>query len=159
MSRSTVALPSASLPAPTHGVTRWFERVSSAIASLMIRGIAAGYAAKMKGIERTPEPGPVLVQVTFRYLQTPDAFHASMERVAPFLSHVQGLRWKVWSVVDSEQTGNGTYLFESRADADLYLHEILPQGPVGDPSLVSDVQIRVFDVLNRPSTITRMPHA
>lgn len=135
----------------------FFERMADAAASLLIRGIGAGYAARVGQIERSTTARPVLVQVNFRYLDPPEVFRAEMKSVAPFLSHVEGLRFKIWSVDDAEGTANGTYLFEDRIDADRYLEDILPKGPVGDAAKVSDVEVRIFEVLVVPSTITRMP--
>ncbi|MEM1364271.1 MAG: YdhR family protein, partial [Pseudomonadota bacterium] len=110
------------------------ERVASSAATLMMKGIAAGYSAKIGG-QQTAEAGtgPKLLQVNFRVEGDIQEFSDQMDYFAPFLSQVPGMTWKVWSVNEQTRQANGTYLFQSQADIDLYLSEIMPQGMEGNP--------------------------
>lgn len=130
------------------------ERMSNGAATLAMRGIAAGYYAK-SGMDVSEAAGaPVMLQVNFTVTHDVDTFLAEMDRAAPFLSHVPGLTWKLWSFDPETGKGNGTYFFETRAHVDLYLSEVLPVGMMHDPRL-TDMEIQVLDVLSGPSSVTR----
>ncbi|MEL6345927.1 MAG: YdhR family protein [Myxococcota bacterium] len=130
------------------------QRLASGAASLMMRGIAAGYAAEFDRLSAaSATTDPVLVQVNFRFNEDPARFAARMDQMAPFLSHVPGLQWKVWSYNPDDGTANGTYLFDDTASAQMYLSEILPRGFDGDKR-ISDVDIQTFSVLPIASTMT-----
>lgn len=131
------------------------ERVAAGAATLMMKGIAAGYTAKVGEATEAAQAssGAVLLQVNFTVTGDTAAFEAKMQDFAPFLSHVPGLTWKVWSFDPATRMGNGTYLFASQRDLDMYLSEMLPVGMGGDPQ-VQDIETRVLPVLSVPSRLT-----
>lgn len=151
----TAALYGLSRAAPERVVAQSFsERVASGAASLMMRGIAAGYAART-GIDPSADTtGPVILHVTFRTQGDLDTFDRRMQGFAPFLSNVPGLEWKVWTHDPETRAGSGTYMFTSRASADMYLAEILPEG-MGNVPYISDVQTSIQPVMTIPTEITR----
>lgn len=127
------------------------ERVASGAASLMMKGVAAGYDA------RVPSTGgdsvPVLVSVTFRALGDLEAFARKMDGFAPFLSNTPGLVWKVWTLDRETRDGSGTYLFETRRAAEMYLTDILPEG-MGDVPYIINMKVQVLPVMSGPSQVT-----
>ncbi|MEO0989603.1 MAG: YdhR family protein [Pseudomonadota bacterium] len=141
--------------APEKTVEQSFvERMATGGATLAMRGIAAGYYAKSGVAVQEAEGTPVMLQVNFTVVSDNGTFVEEMDGFAPFLSHVPGLEWKLWSYDPETGEGNGTYLFETRAHVDMYLSEVLPVGMMNDPRL-ADMQIKVLDVLTGPSTVTR----
>jgi hypothetical protein len=140
------------LAAPERMRTQTFgERVASGAATLMMTGIAAGYAARSPDV---PEgTTPVIVHVHFRAEGDLETFSARMDGFAPFLSNVPGLVWKVWALDRGTREASGTYLFATAAAADLYVSEILPQG-MGDVPYISGLTVHVTPVLTGPSVVT-----
>ncbi|QPH54554.1 YdhR family protein [Pontivivens ytuae] len=139
-------------PAPDGSTRGWGERISSAVAKLLMRGIAAGYSAKSDP-PQGPQGGPVMLHITFRYTDLPERFRREMDEAAPFLSHVPGLISKLWAEDGAGQAA-GNYLFDCRRNARMYLDEIFARGPGADPRIL-DVSIRILDVLTGPSRMTR----
>ena len=143
----TSAAPKASVEQP------FSEKLASGLATLMMKGIAAGYAAKTGIDVAAAADDRILVQVNFEVSGDYDAFEEKMEGFAPFLSNTQGMVWKVWSLDRDKGRANGTYMFTSRAHADLYMSEILPVGMGNDPT-ISNIETRYYDILETPSRIT-----
>lgn len=134
------------------------ERISNGAASLMIKGIALGYRAKGNAAP-TEETAPVLLQVNFRVEGDHSEFAKKMEGFAPFLSNVQGLVSKAWAADPITGKGNGTYVFQNKDFADMYVAEFLPHGMGRDPQ-VKDIEVTILPILKIPSRITRaLPHA
>lgn len=101
----------------------------------------------------------VVVQINYR---RPDMSKAdwdsrySAETAAPFVS-LPGLQWKIWLDDPSDsQLSGGIYLFTDRATAQAYL-----DGPIvarmRANTALGDLQIRIFDVRQNMSEITRAP--
>ena len=67
-----------------------------------------------------------------------------------------GLRWKVWLLDESQQAAGGIYLFETKAALDAMLSSELWAGVAANPA-IQDVNLRVWDVMDGPSLITRAP--
>lgn len=138
--------------APERTVQQSFtERVASGAATLMMKGIAAGYAARVPAA--AAEGDPVIVHVTFRAEGDLDDFSTRMDGFAPFLSNTPGLLWKVWALDRETRDGSGTYLFETRRAADVYLSEILPEG-MGNVPYISHMNVRITPVMTKPSQVT-----
>jgi hypothetical protein len=150
-----LALVGFSYAAPQKTVEESFsERVASGAATLMMKGIAAGYSAKT-GVDTNVEvrTAPRLLQVNFTVAGDLQEFSEQMDGFAPFLSNVPGMVWKVWSVHETTRQANGTYLFNSQEAIDFYLAEIMPKGMENNPKVL-DVEIRVYDVMENASRIT-----
>ena len=101
----------------------------------------------------------VVVQINYRRPDMPkaewDARYCA-ETAAPFVS-LPGLQWKIWLDDPSDaQLSGGIYLFADRASAQSY-----PYVPIvarmRANSALSDLQIRIFDVRENMSEITRAP--
>ena len=100
----------------------------------------------------------VIVQINYRRPDVPQAewdARYTDDRAKQFLQ-VPGLLWKIWLDGTEERRAGGVYMFEDRAAAEAYV-----AGPVvarlrNNPEL-TEVEVRVFDVRERMSEITRAP--
>lgn len=100
----------------------------------------------------------VIVQINYRRPEMPKAEWEARytdERAAQFLK-VPGLLWKVWLDGEEERLAGGIYLFESRAAAQAYVDGPIVARLKANPEL-AEPQIRIFDVRERMSAITRAP--
>ncbi len=100
----------------------------------------------------------VIVQINYRRPDMPkEAWEARYtdDRAAQFLA-VPGLHWKIWLDGEADRMAGGIYLFEDRAAAEAYVNGPIVARLKGNAEL-SEVEIRVFDVRERMSAITRAP--
>jgi hypothetical protein len=100
----------------------------------------------------------VIVQINYRRPDMPkEAWEARYtdDRAAQFLA-VPGLHWKIWLDGEAERMAGGLYLFEDRAAAEAYVNGPIVARLKGNAEL-SEVEIRIFDVRERMSAITRAP--
>jgi hypothetical protein len=96
----------------------------------------------------------VNLQIQFDLRCTPAEYRGLSDQVASAIAAVPGLLWKVWILDEERARGGGVYLFADRAAATAYL-----EGPIisrlrGNPG-VANIEVKLFDVLEGPSTITR----
>ncbi len=100
----------------------------------------------------------VIVQINYRRPDMPqtewDARYTD-DRARQFLQ-VPGLLWKIWLDGTDERRAGGIYMFEDRAAAEAYAAGPIVARLKGNPEL-SEVDVRVFDVRERMSEITRAP--
>jgi hypothetical protein len=100
----------------------------------------------------------VIVQINYRRPDMPQAewdARYTDDRARQFLQ-VPGLLWKVWLDGTDERRAGGVYMFEDRAAAEAYAAGPIVARLRTDPEL-SEVDVRVFDVRERMSEITRAP--
>ena len=101
----------------------------------------------------------VIVQINYRRPDMPkpewDARY-SAETAAPFVS-LPGLHWKIWLDDPSDaQRSGGIYLFADRAAAEAYVRGPIVARMKANTAL-RDLDVRVFDVRQNMSEITRAP--
>jgi hypothetical protein len=96
----------------------------------------------------------VNLQIQFDLRCTPAEYRDLADHVAGAIASVPGLLWKVWIVDEEHRRGGGNYLFADRAAASAYL-----EGPIvsrlRENPAVARVEVRLFDVIDGPSVITR----
>ena len=99
-----------------------------------------------------------IVQINYRRPDMPKAEWEARytdDRARQFLD-VPGLLWKIWLDGPDERRAGGIYMFEDRASAEAYA-----AGPIvarlKNNLDLSEVDVRVFDVRERMSGITRAP--
>lgn len=100
----------------------------------------------------------VIVQINYRRPDMPKAAWEARytnDRAKPFLD-VAGLQWKIWLDEPEERRAGGIYLFDSRATAEAYVNGPIVAGMKANPD-AGELDIRVFDVRQRMSEITRAP--
>jgi hypothetical protein len=95
-----------------------------------------------------------IVQINFEIDVTAEQMSNAATDKAPVFNEVDGLLWKIWLVNADQGLSGGIYLFRDRAAAEAYaagelVSELRRQRP--------DVSVRVFDVMEQPSLITRAP--
>ena len=98
---------------------------------------------------------PTLLQFDFP-MQGPwgDEMAAAFRDLAVIIGRTPGLRWKIWTENENEQTGGGIYLFEDEDSARAYVEEHTARL---EGFGVKDIRARVFEV-NEPLTqMTRGP--
>lgn len=97
---------------------------------------------------------PAIVQINFDYDSSAAELLIETSAVATKFLQLNGLLWKVWLGNDENKTTGGIYLFESREKAEQYLQSELVAGLRKSRA---NVEIKIFDVLAEPSTITHAP--
>ncbi len=100
----------------------------------------------------------VIVQINYRRPDMPKAAWEARftdDRAKPFLE-VAGLQWKIWLDGADERRAGGIYLFADRAAADAYVNGPIVARMRANPD-IQELDIRVFDVRQRMSEITRAP--
>jgi hypothetical protein len=100
----------------------------------------------------------VIVQINYRRPEKPKAEWEARytDDLARRFLDVPGLLWKIWLDGDAERRDGGIYLFESRAAAEAYAAGPIVARMRANPDL-SELDIRIFDVRERMSEITRAP--
>ena len=100
----------------------------------------------------------IIVQINYRRPDMPKAEWEARytdDRAKQFLQ-VPGLLWKIWLDGSDERRAGGVYMFEGRAAAEAYAAGPIVARLRDNPDL-SEVDVRVFDVRERMSEITRAP--
>ena len=97
-----------------------------------------------------------ILQINMKYSAPIDQLAKAFMELAQPIADVSGLKWKVWLHNGEEKTCGGIYLFEDDASVQGYLDSEIVAGIGTNPAL-SDVSIKVFDVLPDHSKITRAP--
>jgi hypothetical protein len=100
----------------------------------------------------------VIVQINYRRPDMPSEEWAKRytdDIATPFVA-MQGLKWKIWIDEPEQQLSGGIYLFETRAEADAYVNGPIVARMKANTAL-SDLSIRVFDIRERVSALTRAP--
>ncbi len=101
----------------------------------------------------------VIVQINYRRPDMPKAdwdARYTAATAAPFVV-MPGLEWKVWLDDPSDaQLSGGIYLFADRAAAQAYLDGPIVAGMRANKAL-QDLTVRVFDVRQNMSALTRAP--
>lgn len=124
-------------------------------AAVMLSLLERSGAAR-SALEAADPSGPTFVSIDFAYDMPHEVFAAAMEGSAPVVAEMPGLIWKVWSDDPAAGLATGSYLFASRDAARFYLDHVFPAGPPSKEG-VSDVEIRVMEVMEGPSAATRAP--
>jgi hypothetical protein len=72
------------------------------------------------------------------------------------IADTAGLQWKVWLVNEAERAAGGVYLFDDESAVQGFLASPLVAAMGEDPTL-SDVNVKMFDVMEAHTAITRGP--
>jgi Putative mono-oxygenase ydhR len=98
---------------------------------------------------------PTLVQFDFP-MQGPwgDEMATAFRDLAVIIGRSPGLRWKIWTENENEQTGGGIYLFEDEDSARAYVEEHTARL---EGFGVKDIRARVFAVNEQLTEMTRGP--
>jgi putative monooxygenase ydhR len=97
-----------------------------------------------------------LLQVNFTFDGTRDMFEEVFMPVAQPIADQQGLKWKVWVWNDESRECGGEYLFDDDAAVGAYLEGPIVAQVKEHPKL-SNLSVKVFDVVENPTAVTRGP--
>jgi len=97
-----------------------------------------------------------ILQINFKFNVTGDEYTEAVSPLAEDVSHVPGLRWKIWILNESESEAGGIHLFENEAACNAYLESPLVATITGNEAL-SDFSVKQFDVMDKQTAITRGP--
>lgn len=95
-----------------------------------------------------------IVQINFEFTVRPSEYQAVCDQIATALAEVPGLKWKAWLINEQRREAGGIYLFEHGAAAARYLSGPIVAAMKNKPG-IQDVQIKLFDILEGPSKLTR----
>jgi len=97
-----------------------------------------------------------ILQINMNYsIPVEDLSKAFMGLAQP-IADMKGLKWKVWIHNAEEKSCGGIYLFEDGASVKAYLDSDIVAGIGSNPAL-SNISLKVFDVLPDHSKVTRAP--
>ena len=97
-----------------------------------------------------------IVQINMKYKVPADVIAKAFMELAKPISEVKGLEWKVWLHDAEKKMAGGIYLFKDQASVDGYLKGKIVADIMKNPA-VSDIDVKVFDVLPEHSKVTRGP--
>ena len=100
-----------------------------------------------------------ILQINFKFKVTRPQIEQAFMQLAPRFGpsgDVKGLLWKVWMMNEAEKSSGGIYLFEDEASVEAYLKGDIASGMKSNPA-VSDIEVKVFDILPEPTKISRGP--
>lgn len=97
-----------------------------------------------------------ILQVNLKFSIPSTDLEAAWLPVAQPIADVPGLRWKIWLMNEKEHTAGGIYLFESEAAVQAYMAGPIVAAMMASP-VVSNIDARVFDILDGHTAITRGP--
>ena len=97
-----------------------------------------------------------ILQINMNYsIPVEELSKAFMELAQP-IADSKGLKWKVWIHNPEEKSCGGIYLFKDDASVKAYLDSEIVKGIGSNPAL-SNLSVKVFDVLPEHSKVTRAP--
>jgi hypothetical protein len=97
-----------------------------------------------------------ILQVNLKFSIPKADLEAAWLPVAQPIADIPGLRWKVWLMNEVEHSAGGIYLFESEVALKAYMAGPIVAAMMTSPVL-SNIEARVFDVLESHTAITRGP--
>ncbi|HRQ41557.1 MAG TPA: YdhR family protein [Chloroflexota bacterium] len=75
---------------------------------------------------------------------------------AQLIADTPGLRWKIWLANEAENAAGGIYLFDDETAVQNFLASPMVAAMGEDPT-VHDVNVRMFDVMEAHTAVTRGP--
>jgi hypothetical protein len=97
-----------------------------------------------------------ILQLNFKFSVTGAAYTQAVAPLAEDMAAVPGLRWKIWMINKAEKEAGGIYMFEDQRAVDGFMESPLPKIVLEHPAL-SDFSIKLFDVMDAQTAITRGP--
>lgn len=97
-----------------------------------------------------------LLQLNFKFSVTGDEYTQAVSPLAEKYAAVPGLRWKVWIINEAESEAGGIYLFDDESSLNALMESPLTKQVTSHPAL-SDFKVKIFDVMDEVTAITRGP--
>ena len=95
-----------------------------------------------------------IVQINFRFTVPMGEYQSVCDQVASALSELRGLNWKAWVINEETREAGGIYLFDSGISATQYVNGPIVSALKDKPG-IEGIQIRLFDIMEGPSRMTR----
>ena len=97
-----------------------------------------------------------LLQLNFKFSVTGDEYTQAVSPLAEKYAAVPGLRWKVWIINEAESEAGGIYLFDDETSLNALMESPLTKQVTSHPAL-SDFNVKIFDVMDEITDVTRGP--
>ncbi len=98
-----------------------------------------------------------ILQINFKFkVPRSDYEKATFDQFAKPIANVKGLLWKVWIMNENKKEAGGIYLFNDESSVKAYLEGNIVAELKKHPAL-SDIEAKVFDVMDKHSKITHGP--
>lgn len=99
-----------------------------------------------------------ILQINYKFGIPAADFSRAMLPAAQPISESPGLQWKIWLINEADSEAGGIYLFEDEAALNAFLGGPIVSAFKANP-VVSDIRVKVFDVSEAHSLVTRAPIA
>lgn len=99
-----------------------------------------------------------ILQLNFNFNTTADEYENLVSPMAQDFSDVSGLQWKIWLLNKEKNEAGGIYLFESEKAVEDFKKTPLISAVMSHPAL-SNISVKQFDILEKPSSVTNAPLA
>ena len=97
-----------------------------------------------------------LLQLNFKFSVTGAEYTQAVSPLAEKYASVPGLRWKVWIINEAESEAGGIYLFDDETSLNALMESPLTKQVTSHPAL-SDFNVKIFDVMDEITAVTRGP--
>ncbi len=98
-----------------------------------------------------------ILQINFKFkVPRSDYEKATFDQFAKPIANVKGLLWKVWIVNEDKKEAGGIYLFNDESSLKAFLEGNIVAEVMKHPAL-SDIDAKVFDVMDKHSKVTHGP--
>jgi hypothetical protein len=98
-----------------------------------------------------------ILQINFKFkVPRSDYEKATLDQFAKPIANVKGLLWKVWIMNENKKEAGGIYLFNDESSVKAYLEGNIVAELMKHPAL-SDIEAKVFDVMDKHSKVTHGP--
>ncbi len=97
-----------------------------------------------------------ILQVNFKLKVPVKEYEKICDQLATPIAETKGLAWKVWIINEATKEAGGIYLFEDDSSLKKYTEGEIVKTIMSHPA-VSDINVKIFDVMEKHSKTTRGP--
>jgi hypothetical protein len=97
-----------------------------------------------------------ILQINLRFNHSVAELEEEFETAAGYIKEVPGLKWKIFGINEERSEGAGIYLFEDGDSLKSYLESPIVAEFKANKAL-SDITMKHFDVVEKPTAMTRGP--
>ena len=97
-----------------------------------------------------------IMQLNFKFSVSGAEYEQAVSPLASQFAALDGLRWKIWMINETESEAGGIYMFQDEGSLNAFLEGPLAAQVTSHPAL-SDFSVKQFDAMEDLSEITRGP--
>ena len=97
-----------------------------------------------------------IMQINFQLGVSAKDYEQACLPAAQPIADTPGLRWKVWLMNEADHEAGGIYLFDDEASVQAFLAGPIVEAVKSNPA-ISDISVKMFDVMEALTAITRCP--